>query len=123
MNLPLGIHLDTVTGQIVVANSGDNSVLFFDKNAHGDVAPVRILRGTATELKGPSGVFVDQKRNELWVTSWDGHTITVFPRTVQGNVAPVRVVRTAPKDAAATGFGNPGTLAYDPKRKEILVPN
>ena len=123
MNLPLGIHMDTVTGQIVVANSGDNSVLFFDRNATGDVAPVRILRGTATELKGPSGVFVDQKRNELWVTSWDGHTITVFPRTVQGNVAPVRVVRTAPKDAAATGFGNPGTLAYDPKRKEILVPN
>ncbi len=123
MNLPLGIHLDPVSGQIVVANSGDQSVLFFDRNANGDVAPVRVIKGPATEMKDPSAVFVDTKRNELWVTNWGGHTINVYARTAQGNAAPVRVVRTAAKNAASTGFGNPGTLAYDPKRKEILVPN
>ena len=123
LNLPLGIHMDPVSNQIVVANSGDNSVLFFDRNANGNVAPVRILRGSATNLKGVSGVFVDPKRNEMWITSWDNHTITVFPRTVQGNVVPVRVVRSAPEGASATGFGNPGTLAFDPNRKQILVPN
>ena len=124
LNWPLGIYLDPVNGQLVVANSGDNSILFFDKNANGDVAPVRVIKGLATAIDGPSGVLADAKRNELWVTSWNTHIATVYPLNAQGNVVPTRVIRSAPQGTPATaGLGNPGAVAYDPKRKEILVPN
>jgi DNA-binding beta-propeller fold protein YncE len=124
LNWPLGIYLDPVNGQLVVANSGDNSILFFDKNANGDVAPARLIKGLATAIDGPSGVLADAKRNELWVTSWNTHIATVYPLNAQGNVVPTRVIRSAPQGTPATaGLGNPGAVAYDPKRKEILVPN
>jgi DNA-binding beta-propeller fold protein YncE len=124
MNWPHGISLDPVSGQIVVANTGDNSILFFDRIASGNVAPLRVIRGPATKLDGPTGVTIDTKRNELWVTNWDNHTAAVFPRTATGNVAPLRPIRGAPASAPrATGFGNPGDVTFDSKRGEILVPN
>ena len=123
LNLPLGIFVDTVSHQLVVANSGDDSVLFFDQNAGGDVAPVRVLKGPATHLKSPTGVYVETKHNELWVTNWDDHSATVYPRTAAGNAAPIRAIRSAAKGTPSVGFGTPGAIAYDAKRKEILVPN
>ena len=108
---------------MVVANTGDDSVLFFDRNSTGDVAPVRVLQGTATKLKGPVGVSIDAKHNELWVASWDNHIAAVFPRTAQGNVAPLRVIRTAAEGAPLASMGRIGAVAYDSKRKEILAPN
>ena len=124
LNLPLGIYLDPASRQLVVANAGDNSVLFFDKNASGDAAPARILKGPATGIDRPSGILVDSKRNELWVSNWNNHTATVYARTAEGNAAPLRTLRGAPKGTQATGFGNPGGgVTFDPKRKEILVPN
>src|SRR5216117_370901 len=123
LNLPDGLYRDPVSGEIIVANSGDDSVLFFDKDASGDAAPVRVLKGTATKMKGPAGVSIDAKRNELWVASWDGHIAGVFPRTANGNVAPLRVIRTAAESAPLASMGRIGAVAYDPKRKEILAPN
>jgi hypothetical protein len=112
-----------VSGEIVIANTGDDSVLFFSKDASGDVAPVRVLKGRATKLEGPVGVSIDARQNELWVASWDNHLAAVFPRTAHGNVAPLRVIRTAPEDAPLASMGRIGAVAYDPKRKEILTPN
>jgi DNA-binding beta-propeller fold protein YncE len=123
INLPDGIYRDPVSGEIVVANTGDDSILFFDKNASGDVAPTRVLKGPATKLKGPVGVSIDAKHNELWVASWDNHIAAVFPRTGNGNIAPLRVIRTAPDNAPLASMGRIGAVAYDPKRNEILAPN
>ncbi len=69
------------------------------------------------------GVTFDTKNDELWVTNYRDHSALVFPRTATGNVAPRRVVRNAPAGAPAVGFGNPGAIAYDTRRGEILVPN
>jgi DNA-binding beta-propeller fold protein YncE len=123
LNLPDGIYRDPVSGEVIVANTGDDSVLFFAKDASGDVSPVRVLKGRATKLEGPVGVTIDAKNNELWVASWDNHLAAVFPRTAQGNVAPLRVIRTAPENAPLASMGRIGAVAYDPKRKEILAPN
>lgn len=123
LNQPDGIYRDPVSGEIVVANTGDDSVLFFDKNATGDVAPTRVIQGPLTKLKGPVGVSIDAKRNELWVASWDNHIAAVFARTAQGNVAPLRFIRTAPENAPLASMGRIGAVAYDPKRNEILAPN
>ncbi len=123
LNLPMEVYLDPVSDQIIVANSGAASVLFFEREANGNVAPVRILEGPATGLLAPTGLFVDTKRNELWVGDWEKYTASVFSRTAQGNVAPLRTIRSAPKGTLSLGFGNIGDVAYDPKRKQILVPN
>ena len=34
-----------------------------------------------------------------------------------------RILRNAPAGAPTSGFGNPGAVAFDMKREEILVPN
>jgi DNA-binding beta-propeller fold protein YncE len=123
LNLPLGIRRDPQSGQIIVANSGDNAVLFFDAHASGDAAPVRVLKGPLTNLKAPTGIAVDPAGLELWVTSWENHLASVFPTLAQGNMAPTRFIRSAPQDAPPATFGTPGAVAWDPKRQEILVPN
>ena len=123
LNLPMGIFYDTKTRQLLVANAGDDRILFFPVEANGDVAPARTLGGSRTEIDGPTSVVLDQKRDELWVSNWDNHTATVYPRAASGNIAPSRVIRSAPKGAPRSGFGSPGTVAYNPKRDEILVPN
>ena len=123
LSLPDGLNRDPVSGELVVANTGDDSVLFFAKDATGDAAPVRVLKGPATKVKGPAGISIDAKRNELWVASWDNHVAAVFPRTANGNVAPLRVIRTAQENAPLASMGRIGAVAYDPKRKEILAPN
>jgi DNA-binding beta-propeller fold protein YncE len=123
LNLPQGVFRDPSNGAIIVANSGDDSVLFFDKNASGDVAPVRQIKGTLTKLGGPTSVFIDPKRHELWVTSWESHITTVFSSNATGNVAPLRYIRSAPQGIAPASFGTPGTVVWDPIRKEVLVAN
>ena len=123
LNLPDGIHRDPVSGEIVVANTGDDSVLFFARDASGDVAPVRVLKGPATKLNGPGGVSIDARHNELWVANWDNHIAAAFARTAKGNAAPLRVIRTAADSAPLASMGRVGAVAYDPKRKEILAPN
>jgi hypothetical protein len=47
----------------------------------------------------------------------------VFARTANGDVAPKRIIRNAPAGSPTVGFGNPGAIAYDSKRDELLVPN
>lgn len=123
LNWPLGIYLDPVSHQLAVANSGSNAILFFDANASGDVAPVRVIQGPATGMDGPSGVFVDGKRNELWVTNWNNRSATIYDSKAQGDIAPLRTLRGAPKGISVAGLAGPGAIAYDPKRKEMLVPN
>src|SRR4029079_5307215 len=118
----LGITRES-NGEIVVANSGDDSVLFFDPQANGNVAPVRVLKGRRANLKAPTGVALDPSREELWVTSWGNHLTSVFSAMATGDATPLRFIRSAPKDAPEATFGTPGAVAWDPVRKEILVPN
>jgi len=123
LDQPDGITQDPVTGEIIVANTGNDSVLFFAKDANGDVPPVRVLQGPLTKLGGPVGVSIDAKNNELWVANWDNHIAAVFPRTARGDMAPLRVIRTAAENAPLASMGRIGAVAYDAKRDEILVPN
>jgi DNA-binding beta-propeller fold protein YncE len=123
LNWPMGISLDTVHDEIAVASYGNDSILIFHRNDQGDVEPVRAIHGSQTALSGPMGVSIDAKNEEIWVTNYREHTAAVFARTAQGNVAPKRIVRNALAGTPAVGFGNPGAVAYDSKRDEILVPN
>ena len=118
---PMGVAVDEVNDEIVVANNGDNSILVFPRTADGDVQPKRAIRGSLTGIKGPMGVFV--AKDEIWVANFGDHTALVFPRLAGGNVAPRRILRNAPAGKETSGFGNPYAVAYDTKRREVLVPN
>ena len=123
LNWPMGISIDTANDEIFVANNGDSSVRVFKRSATGDAAPVRVLKGPLTGISGPMGVAVDTKNDEVWVSNYGEHTAVVFARTATGNVSPKRILRNAPAGAPTSGFGNPGAVAFDMKREEILVPN
>jgi len=123
LSLPMKVFVDTAHNEIYVANSGSNSILVFNRTANGDVAPIRKIEGPATRLKKPVGLFVDGKNDEVWATSPEQHAVTIYRRTAQGNAAPLRILRGAPDDTPAPGIGNPGGIAYDSTREQILVPN
>jgi DNA-binding beta-propeller fold protein YncE len=121
LDWPMGVAVDEVNDEIIVANNGDNSVLIFPRTANGDVPPRRAIRGPLTGVKGPMGVAV--AKGEIWVANFGDHTALVFPRLAAGNVAPRRILRNAPAGKETSGFGNPYAVAYDTRRGEILVPN
>ena len=123
LSLPMKVFVDTVHDELFVANSGSSSILVFSRTANGDIAPLRKIEGPQTNLKKPVGLFVDTKNDEVWATSPELHTATVYSRTAQGNAAPLRTLRSAPEGTPAPGIGNPGGIAYDPMRDQILVPN
>jgi DNA-binding beta-propeller fold protein YncE len=120
--LPMKLHVDTVNNEIAVAN-GDDSVLMFSRTANGNAAPLRRIHGPSTGLANPTGVYIDVKNNEVWVANPGDHSLKVFPRTADGDVKPKRIVRAAPMGTPAVGIGNPGGIAYDSKRDQLLVPN
>jgi len=117
------IFVDAAHNEIFVANSGSSAILVFSRTAGGDVPPIRKIQGPNTRLKKPVGLFVDVKNDEVWVTNPEEHSATVYNRTANGDTPPLRTLRAAPEGAAAPGIGNPGGIAYDPMRQQILVPN
>jgi len=123
LNMPSGLAVSERRGELYVANDMEHSILVFSTTAQGDAAPIRILKGDKTGLKHPTGLFLDTKNNELWVANFGNHTLSVFSPTADGDVPPLRTIRSAPAGSKALMIGNPGALAYDPRREEILVPN
>lgn len=123
MNWPAHVAIDQENGFLYVANDGGDSVLVFRTTDNGNVAPTRVIKGPLTQVKNPTGVAIDTKKKELLVANMGNHRATVFPLDANGNVPPKRVIRGAPADQQALQIGNPGAVAYDSKRNEILVPN
>lgn len=123
LNWPAGIVIDEEQRELFVANDTGNSVLVFPAEASGDVAPIRVIKGPDTELDAPGGIFLDPTNKELWVSNYGNHSLNVYPLDADGNTPPLRRIRSGPADTRALMIGNPGALAYDTKREEILVPN
>ena len=121
LDWPMGVVIDEINNEIIVANNGDDSVLVFPRTATGDAPPRRVIRGPLTGIKGPMGVAL--AKDEIWVANFGDHTALVFSRTAAGNAAPRRILRNAPAGKETSGFGNPYAVAYDSRRGEILVPN
>jgi DNA-binding beta-propeller fold protein YncE len=123
LNWPTGIVIDSERGEIYVTNDTADAILVFDVAASGDVAPRRVLRGAKTGLKNPTGIALDKKNGEMWIANFGNHTATAYKLDAQGDTAPLRTVRAAPGGTPSLMIGNPGAMAYDPKREQLLVPN
>jgi hypothetical protein len=95
-NFPGFITLDTATDSLYIADTNDLSVVIYDgiSTKSGNVAPSRIIAGTAANLLSPTDVSLDKVRNLLYVA--DDLFIHVYASasTVNGNAAPVRDLTT-----------------------------
>ncbi len=123
LNWPAGIAVDPQAGELYVANDSDHSILVFKVTDGGNAAPTRVLKGPRTGIQNPTNLALDFVHQELWVTSFGNHSVSAYPLSADGDRPPLRTIRAAPLGKKALGIGNPGGVAYDSKRKEILVPN
>jgi DNA-binding beta-propeller fold protein YncE len=123
LNWPAHLYADQEHGELFVANDAGDSILVFRETDSGDAAPARVLQGSRTQLKNPIGVYLDSANDELVVANMGNHRATVYHRTVQGDTPPIRTIRSAPDGLPALQIGNPGSVAYDTKRDQIIVPN
>ena len=123
MNWPAGIAADPEREELYVANDAGDSILVFSADARGDATPIRTLKGPRSGIKNPTGLFLDKKNDELWVSNFGNHTATVYKPTASGDTPPLRTIRSGPLGEPSLMIGNPGSVAYDTKREEILVPN
>jgi DNA-binding beta-propeller fold protein YncE len=123
LDWPAGMRIDSDRGELYVANDSDDSIIVFKTSDTGNVAPSRVIRGPKTHILNPTDVYLDLKHNEVWAANMGNHSAVVFPRTANGDLAPLRVIRSAPMEKKALAIGNPGAVAYDANRDEILAPN
>src|SRR5207253_2437388 len=93
-----------------------SSIGVFDGDANGDVAPLRVIQGPASQLDWPMGVAVDEANNEIIVANNGDNSILVFPRTGAGDAPPARVIR-----GPLTGIKGPMGVAI--AKGEIWVAN
>jgi hypothetical protein len=101
------LEVDPVNNEIIVGIGP--AVLAFSRTANGDVAPLRVLKGPNTKLRGVQTVVADPIANVL-VTGGNyaggtsgqmgdlgaGGGMATYPRTANGDIAP-RTVITGPK--------------------------
>ena len=123
MNWPAAMAFDPVREELYVANDAADAVLVFGTDARGDAAPRRVISGPKTGIRYPTGLYLDLKNREVWLANMGNHSATAYSMEASGNVAPLRTIRSTPAEQVALAIGNPGAVAYDSKREEILVPN
>jgi len=95
---PDTLYVDVPHDEMIV-DSGDDSVLVFNRTASGDVAPIRKLGGPKTRIRNIYGMTVDSLHNLIVIAnrvdtggreSEDG--ILIFNRTDEGDVPPRAVI-------------------------------
>ncbi len=117
------IHYNEVRDEIVVPQQFGQAILTFRGAATGEEAPIRIIQGSRTELRGDSRLVLDTVNNEIITER------KVFPLDANGNVAPIRttpfnVLAVDPINDLYVGSlrggeeGGPGLVIFDRKATE-----
>jgi len=91
-----GFGFDQLHDEICVTSPLAQAILSFRGGADGEEAPLRVIQGPHTQIKGTAGggndkVSVDPANNEIYIPI-DTAKILVFDRTANGDVAPKRVL-------------------------------
>jgi DNA-binding beta-propeller fold protein YncE len=119
---PDTLYVDVAHDEMVV-DSGDDSVLVFQRKASGDTAPIRKIGGPTTQIRNIYGLSVDSVHNLIVVAnrvdlggreSSDG--IIIFNLTDSGDVAP-RAVIAGPR----TGIIKIRQVVVDEERGQIFA--
>ncbi len=115
------IRYDAVHDEFLVTNPFAQAILVFRGGADGEEAPIRIIQGPNTQLKGTGGVAsgvdrldVDPVHDEIFIPA--GDRILVYPRTGNGDVPPLRVIQ-----GSNTTLKRAQAIAVDPVHNVIVV--
>lgn len=84
---PMGVACGP-SGQLYVANSGNNSITVYGEHARGDVGPVRTIAGRNTKLDRPVGVAVDST-GAIYVVNEGDNSVVRYHFGASGNAAPL----------------------------------
>ena len=106
-----GIAVDTLNDEILVASSGNSSIVVYARTDNGLAAPKRVISGASTGLNSPIGVAVDAANDEIFVVGVNS-LLTVYPRAAGGDVPPIRSI---------PDLDNPVGLAVDTAHDELFV--
>jgi DNA-binding beta-propeller fold protein YncE len=104
-----------------VAGTGrfeDPSITVYPMGAAGDLAPLRVIQGSLTQLNWPAQMSINADTGDIYVANDIGHSVLVFKETDKGNVAPTRIIK-----GNRTGLLNPSGVFVDSKHKELWVAN
>jgi DNA-binding beta-propeller fold protein YncE len=94
-----GVSLAPKRDEIVVSVQQSNALSFYKRDATGTTAPLRTIRGLATELEDPHGTFFDEAHNEI-ITANHGNWTQIRPYS--------------PYDPMVTGVGEYKSGAFHP---------
>jgi hypothetical protein len=112
LSAPVGLAIDS-SGNLYVANcacggSGSSpAILEFSAGSNGDVAPIRDISGSQTQLSNPNEPYLDAS-GQIYVSNYMSNSIDVFAATANGNVSPLRVV-----SGSNTLLNSPDGIAVD----------
>ena len=85
-----GIAYDRFRDVFMIPNFYAQAIQIYAGDADGEVAPLRIIQGTKTQLKSPDKLMLDDVNNEIFIPQ--GDRVLVFDGSAEGNVAPKRVL-------------------------------
>jgi len=94
------------------------SITVYRMDAMGDVAPLRVIQGSKTQLNWPTSIAVDPEHKELFVANDTGDSVSVYNLDADGDAAPIRVLK-GPKSL----IKNPSGIVFDAKHDELWVSN
>jgi hypothetical protein len=113
-NWPLG-------REFAIPGSGtinEPSIVVHRRGASGNVRPIRVIKGSRTQLNWPTGVSFDPQARELFVANDAANSVLVFDAAASGDVAPKRVIK-----GAKTKLANPTGIFADVKNRELWITN
>ena len=73
-----GVSLSPKRDELVVSVQQSNALSFYKRTATGTAAPLRTIRGLATELEDPHGTYFDETHNEV-ITANHGNWTQIRP--------------------------------------------
>jgi len=122
------IAFDGIHDEIAVTSPLAQAILSFRGAANGEEAPLRVIQGNKTQIKGVGAtgkVSIDPVHDEIFLATPD-QTILTFNRLDNGNVAPKRVLGGNDTELSlgeqSMGGGNVPCIRIDPIHNLLLVP-
>jgi DNA-binding beta-propeller fold protein YncE len=87
------VSVDPVNGQVYIADQLTDTILVFNRESSGNVAPVRMIQGPKTRLNSPRRAEVDPVNNIIVVAQMgDPKGLLIFNRTDSGDIAPKAII-------------------------------
>jgi hypothetical protein len=90
-----GVYVDAVHNETYLMEGrdrpGEEYLMVFPREAKGDAAPLRVIKGPDTMLKDARSIAVDPIHNVIAVASRNG--MLIFDRTANGNAKPLRIIK------------------------------